>query len=60
MQSFRHSSSLSTGLNPYSHKPEQVEKIFYNIEQTFKLLITLENFEPATISEISHFLESGK
>jgi len=55
-----HSSSLSTGLNPYSQKPEQVEKIFYNIEQTFKLLITLEKFEPATISEIAHFLESGK
>ena len=53
-----HSSSLSTGLNPYAQNPAQVEKIFNNIEHTFKLLITLDEFEPATITDIAHYLET--
>ena len=51
-----HSSSLSPGLNPYADA--QVEKIFNNIEHTFKLLITLDEFEPATITDIAHYLET--
>ena len=53
-----HSSSLSPGLNPYAQSPAQVEKIFNNIEHTFKLLITLDEFEPATITDIAHYLET--
>lgn len=55
-----HSSSLSVGSNPYAQTAEQVEQIFHRIEQTFKLLIRLGNFEPATVSEIAHFLENGR
>lgn len=53
-----HSSSLVRGPGPYTRSASDEERIFGQIERVFATLRRLPGFEPATATEVAHFLES--
>ena len=53
-----HSSSLFAGKGPYTRTLEDEKRIFEKIERTFRLLSTLKEHEPVTVTETATFLET--
>lgn len=52
-----HSSSLVPGLNPYIRTTDDLERLYARLDSVLTLLGEWQEFEPATVTEVAHYLE---